>query len=184
MSYPIISDDPAVQAFYEARRAEGTCHNMAEIFATRRAPGCVTDREFWRPKHSMTDVNVAVMRSDEQEARAAGINTNGMYYMKTMSDGRGPQDPEAWVAGRGDVKRLCEKRNYDCEGTVKHKAHERVVERVGVADDVVAEAVSIQIEKEPEKAPKAKQLAAEYREKHTPHWLKTESGRVTTTNSK
>jgi hypothetical protein len=54
-------------------------------------------------------------------AKRAGINVSGKYYASGLADSRGPADPEAWIDGASDVKRVAMKRNLTVEGSVTHK---------------------------------------------------------------
>lgn len=122
MNYPIISQNPEIQAFYEQCRREGTDHTLAVMFAERRPPECVTDREMMRGRGLLRDQFV----SDEdfnivlQGARAKGYEpSQNDTYLSAIADDIG--DPAAFVRddARGHVKRVCEERGWNCDGLVK-----------------------------------------------------------------
>lgn len=47
------------------------------------------------------------------KAKAAGVNPDGKRYCPSLAKER--HDPEAWISGKGDVKRICAKRGLGCE---------------------------------------------------------------------
>lgn len=52
-----------------------------------------------------------------REAEQAGVNVKGKVYLSSLA--AYPGDPFAWVDGKGDVQRVCERRNWNCDGAVK-----------------------------------------------------------------
>lgn len=125
-SYPQISDDPGVQAAYESMRDAGESHNISEMLATKRLPGSLTDREFFRGAGTLADQ----FRGEEEmlttlaaNARREGVSLNYTdVYCPPIAEY--PLDPKACVpagGGRGYVKDLCRKRGLGCEGLVKVK---------------------------------------------------------------
>jgi len=124
--WPIVSSDPVIQAFYESCRESGESHSIAEMCAFRQAPSLETDTTFTRGFG--TDpfggpVNSFTHRRYMQMAKAAGVSTQGKRYMSGLA--RYPGDPKAWVGSKGDVRRVCEKRGWGCEGAVNVKAREK-----------------------------------------------------------
>lgn len=115
--WPIVSDNPEVQAHYEHCRAEGTAHLLAEMFAFQKPPRSNSDVEFLSSRggcyaqFSEDDIGGKFYR---EEAIKAGVNPHGKVYMPSLATR--PGDPEAWVSGRGDVKRVCEKRGWGVQG--------------------------------------------------------------------
>jgi hypothetical protein len=71
-----------------------------------------------RPTH----VNPVLHAARVAAAEKAGVSTTGKEYISQL--GRYSCDPEAWVSDASDVKRICEKNNWACEGLVDVKAHE------------------------------------------------------------
>lgn len=49
------------------------------------------------------------------KARAQGINPAGKVWIPQLN---------AWISDKSDVKRICEEKNYNCDGLVTHRAHE------------------------------------------------------------
>jgi hypothetical protein len=55
-----------------------------------------------------------------KEAKAAGINTSGKFYMSGLSDKRGHCDPAAWIDTTADIKKVAAARNLTVSGIVNH----------------------------------------------------------------
>lgn len=53
------------------------------------------------------------------KARAAGVNPAGKKYCPSLCRKGKPFDPQAWVADTTDVKRICQKNGWGCDGAVK-----------------------------------------------------------------
>jgi len=51
-----------------------------------------------------------------KEAREAGVDISGKYYVGGLADKRGWKDPEAWVSGVDDIKRVAQKRRLAVQG--------------------------------------------------------------------
>ena len=117
MPYPSISQNPSQQAAYEAMREDGQSHKMAEMLASRRIPGVRTDATFMAKQRVLRPKLPA---SYYRKAREAGVNTDANVWCGDIA--RFPGDPEAWVDGRGDVKRACEREGWGTEDEVHVKA--------------------------------------------------------------
>lgn len=119
-SVPFVSNRPDVQAFYIRMRINGESHTMAEMLALRKFPGVQgTDSTFMAGTHHQ-DTPLDQVR--HQYAQQAGVDTNGKRYLSGLA--RFPNDPEAWVSGRGDVLRICRERGWNCRGLVEYEAPE------------------------------------------------------------
>ena len=92
-----------------------------------RAPGCVTDALFMVGTENGRQFATDPESGDAYKkiADAVGVSVTGKKYMSNLCRPGMPGDPEAWVSGRGDVQRICEKRGYGSEGTVKVKMRDR-----------------------------------------------------------
>lgn len=174
--YPVVSDDPSVQAFYERLRRKGEGHGMAEILALRKPPGDRTDTQFIRgvrTPYGLPDTPVG--RYMAAKLKAGGANPNGVYLGGLASR---PGDPRAVVEGRDDIKRVCKARNWSCEGTVNVSMNRDNVDPgapVGVADDLVERHVETAALHNPECVATPKKRAEtkqRIKEKITPHWAK------------
>lgn len=126
LPYEIEIARPEVQAHYKAMIADGQSERWAAMCALQQAPGCHgTDREFMQGRNAGEFLNDMPKRQADfitREAKAAGIDISGKYYMSGIADKRGWTDPEAWVSGRDDVVRVAKKRNLNMTGQVNHKA--------------------------------------------------------------
>lgn len=145
--WPIVSSDPDIQADYEMIRDKGTSHNLAKIFALRQCPSIQTGKQFVnsRPTH----VNPSVHAERVAAAEAAGVSTTGKEYISQLA--RFPRDPEAWVRDPSDIKRVCEKNNWGCDGLVKVKAHETPPEPdIPIAKNIWDRRTQAILEKNPE----------------------------------
>lgn len=169
-SYPRISDIPAVQAHYERCRAqEGTSHNLAEMFALAVAPQSKSDREFLMAQRQGRDDQFGdtPWRAAEYRrlAEAAGASISGQVYMPGLA--RFPGDPEAWVDGLGDVRRVVEARGMGCEGLLNITAPEPAnpPEPAPIADDVVYDRACSLIDADPDLAPVAEAKPQEFMER-------------------
>ncbi len=173
-AYGPISDDPAVQAHYEAMRRDGTSHRLAEMFALQQPPMSNSDREFLQGHCNGSQFEKTPGLGDhyQQVARAGGVDPKGKVYLSGLA--RYPGDPEAWVSGRDDVRRVCEKNNFSCEGAVSVKSQKLgAPEEVGIAEDLVQDALATELAHNPDLAEKPREEVREQvREKLKPHWVK------------
>ena len=122
VKYERISDDPEVQKFYERLVAKGESPRLAEVLATRKCGGLVTDDTFMKGRRTGNQFadNPAMGNWLAKKLRAAGGSPTGKVYLSALA--KRPGDPEAWVSSRGDVERLVRKRGWSCEGSVNVKA--------------------------------------------------------------
>jgi hypothetical protein len=72
----------------------------------------------------MDGIPARMAKKMAREAKAAGINITGRYYMGGLADRRGHMDPEAWVDSVADIKRVARKRNLNVSGIVNIEGHE------------------------------------------------------------
>lgn len=124
----ISAASPAVQAHYLRMIADGQTPRFAEMLALQQPPGTKgTDRTFMQGRYGGEWLNEMPPHQATRivsEARAAGISIEGKYYHSGLADRRGHADPEAWVDGLDDIKRVAAKRNLNVEGAVTVKAQE------------------------------------------------------------
>ena len=175
MSLPLVSMEPVVQAFYEDMRRKGQSHSMADMLAHRRAPGLMTDSVFLEGHCNGRQFQDSPMIGDfyRKKALEAGVNPHGKVYLSGLASH--PGDPEAWVSGRGDVKRICEKRNWNVSGAVHHSAHEALdppKPGPAVAEDIVERETQVEIAKDPSKGVRIEDTKESVRNRLKPHWAK------------
>lgn len=84
---------------------------------------------------------------------APKLQTDKRFLRGKPQNGFYSHQLQSWVGSRGDVKRVCAEKNYDCEGSVRHVAHrdmprpDEVPYRV--ADDIVDESVARVVDEYP-----------------------------------
>lgn len=168
--YPVISDNPAVQKHYEEMRARGESHRLAEMLATRVTPGLMTDSVFLSGHCNGNQFERTAVLGDyyRRVAEQAGQSTRGKVYLSGLAEY--PGDPKAWVAGRGDVRRVLDERGWGAEGAVNCPVTNLapVSEKYRVADDLVAARAEDLAEKQPE-APR-EELLEKARAQLEPQW--------------
>lgn len=125
-----ISTDAAVQAEYEAIRALGESHHIAEMLALRKVPGSQTDREYLGRRKTLADQfqgEEHMLELAARKAAAQGITLNYQsVYEPALADE--PMDPKAFVPpthSRSYIKDLLRERNLPCEDWVKNKPVQR-----------------------------------------------------------
>lgn len=150
---------------------------LEEIFESGQCPHIVTDSVFMKGHCNGSQFAHNQKMGDlyARRARKAGVNIKGKRYMHSLA--RFPGDPEAWIDGRGDVKRLCEQRGDKCEGMVNVKAREPeeapAPPKGGVADHILEERVNQEIATEVEPRKESRQERKErIRDKIAPAWAK------------
>lgn len=78
-------------------------------------------------------------------AREAGVTTDGRTYEPRLA--AFPGDPEAWVSGPDDVKRVVESRGWSMDGDIKVKGREVApVKGPVIADDLLEDLVEKRLE--------------------------------------
>lgn len=114
-----------VQQRYLRMRSDGQTVKFAEMCALQQPPGLRgTDRAFMEGRLNQQWLdNMPKDHAQKmlREARAAGINVSGRYYMAGLADKRGHLDPAAWVDSAQDIKRVARERNLTVTGIVEHK---------------------------------------------------------------
>lgn len=113
---------------YETCRRYGASHKLALMFALAQAPGLVTDATYMAGHHdSGFGKNPTTAKMGDfyaAQAKKHGMtNLTGKRYLSSLARFSG--DPDAWVSGRGDIKRVLERRGDGCVGTVNTKIRER-----------------------------------------------------------
>mgnify|MGYP001610868419 CR=1 FL=1 len=124
----LASDGSTRLAFYMRLRYEGKDHRMADMLASQRPPGCVTDDTFFGgiPRLAEQIGDDKQLQKYVNAARKHGYNPspNDMYQPGLA---RFPGDPEAFInrsRGRSYIKKLCERRGWGCAGAVNVEARQ------------------------------------------------------------
>jgi len=174
-SFPLISFEPSVQAFYEQMRREGTSHTLAEMFALQQPPETAgTDTAFNQGRCNGNQFEKTPWMGDyyKREAVRAGVDTTGKTYLSGLA--RYPGDPQAWVSDTGDVRRVCEGRGWGCRGAVNVRAQEPTSDHADtpVADDIAEDHVAAITRGQEVTATVRQDIKEEVIHQLKPHWAK------------
>ena len=101
-----------------------TCR-LCDMFAARKAPGAVSDREFFAGRGTLEDQYGGepwYLKKITDTAKRHGYkpSPNDIYEPQLANF---PGDPSAFIpatGGRGHVKKVCERKSTTCHGLVKH----------------------------------------------------------------
>ena len=176
MRYETISTDPRIQAEYEAMRAAGESHNMAEMLALQQFPFTRDENQLLMKGYQSGEdfaTDPETGNRYRKIAEAAGVSTTGKRYLSQLA--AEPGDPMAWVGDASDVRRVAQLRNYQVRGVVNVdpvRDNEPEKPSVGVAEDIVEREVREVVKSDPGKASKLDQVREEVRDRLTPDWKK------------
>ena len=176
----ILNADPEVQHFWLKMIAEGQTEKWATMCALQRAPGVTgSDRTFMEGRNNQEWLDGLPKRQANyivKEAKEAGIDIAGKYYMSGLADKRGWCDPKAWVSGRDDVVRVAKERNLEVKGAVNHTpVDELPPKKTDLNPRIVRELARKEIAKNPSLTKRQAQELV--KSKHVPHWKK-KAGKV------
>ena len=149
---------------------------LEEMFRTGQTPFLMTDSVFMEGHCNGNQF-------EGQEHTATGyadvakrhkFNTKGKVYVSQLA--KFPGDPEAWVSGRGDVAKVCEKYGYNSEGAVNcNHLEKKPVKRKAVADYLVKEQIERVMAVHPEpRSVNKEELKHQIIEKVKLPWLKSD----------
>lgn len=131
------------EAVERYRRALPYGERWAAMVALQRPPGTKgSDRAFMYGRlnqQQFDDMPPKMAARMLREAKAAGINTTGKYYVGGIADKRAYTDPEAWVDSTADVLRVARKRNLTVEGIVSHKGEALPPKRTVLSETIISE---------------------------------------------
>ncbi len=107
---------------YISSMNSGAGERFAEMCALQTPPGTKgSDRAFFEGRSNQQQFDDMPARQAKwllKEAKEAGINPTGKYYLGGLADRRGWRDPKAWVSNVDDVRRVAQERNLHVEGAV------------------------------------------------------------------
>lgn len=146
LPFDIQDASPAVQKLFVELVEKGNSPRFAEMLALQSPPGVRgTDRAFMQGRYNNQQLNEMPKRQAEwlaREARKAGISIEGKYYCGGIADRRRWKDPEAWVGGVDDIKRVAQKRRLHLQGGIEYTPPEMPPpERVVLHESIVKEKV-------------------------------------------
>lgn len=109
---------PAAVEVYEKALPHG--ERWADMCAHQIAPGSLgSDRAFMEGRYNNQQLDAMPRRQADyvaKEAREAGVDISGKYYVGGLADSRAWKDPEAWVSGVDDIRRVAQKRRLRVQG--------------------------------------------------------------------
>jgi hypothetical protein len=151
---------------------DGQTERWAVMAALQAPPGTRgTDRAFQQGRLDGNWLDSLPPRTAKRmvrEAKAAGIDISGKYYMGGLADKRGHCDPEAWVGDISDVKTVAKKRNLEVRGIVNVDSHEVEPKRVDLNPRIARELAKKEMQKKPGLS--MTDAIAKVKEKHLPNW--------------
>lgn len=109
-------------SLYVKLRSNGFTERWAEMCALQQPPGVRgTDRALMQ--HRLNGQWLDEMPKGQadtilRQAKAAGINVEGKFYMSGLADKRAHRDPAAWVDSVADIKKVAAQRNLTVRGIV------------------------------------------------------------------
>lgn len=173
-SYPLVSDIPIRQEFYESMRDKGVAHGLAEMLALQQPPGTRgTDRALLQGQTGhgelahMPDISRKQML---KMAKRFGVSISGKTYVSGLA--RFACDPFAWCDSTGDVIRKCKQLGRSTDGVVTYKHHEVDPEpEVVLADSIVNRQINKLLAEDPKnKERDRRELREQVIAKHAPKW--------------
>jgi hypothetical protein len=176
LPYEIAIAPPEVRDHYIRMINDGQTPRFAEMCALQAAPAVHGTDDSWmkgrQNGQSFDQMPTRQAKRILREAKAAGISTEGKFYMSGLANSRQHLDPEAWVGSRSDVLRVAKKRRLIVRGQVNHDPGEVAPpqRREGLNPKLVTEMARREMKAEPGLTMKAAKQRV--RENYTPHWQK------------
>jgi hypothetical protein len=140
----------------------------AEMCALQCPPGTKgTERAFLEGRQNNEQFDSLPRRQAQymiREAKQAGINPSGKYYVAGIADKRGWRDPAAWVSSNDDVLKVAQKRRLAVSGSVNYDPGPAPPQRKVLSESIIKEEVRKEKRKNP--SADAKDLRAKVIEKH------------------
>jgi hypothetical protein len=164
---------PAAVEHYIRLVQNGQTERFAAMCALQQPPGTKgTDRAFMQGRYAqewMANMPKGQAAWMIREAKSAGINTSGRFYMGGIADKRGHLDPEAWVDSTADVLRVAKKRDLEVHGIVDYVPPQKPPPKeVDINPKILRE----HVRKEMKANPKLKRGEAieKVKDRIVPHW--------------
>lgn len=153
MQIPQQISDRGREAIETYRKALPYGEKFAEMCALQIAPGTKgSDRAFMQGRMNNQQLDEMPVESAKwmvKEAKEAGINISGKYYVGGLADKRRWRDPEAWVSSNDDILRVAQKRRRAVSGTVNYDPGPAAPKRKLINERIVAEEVRKELRKNP-----------------------------------
>jgi hypothetical protein len=172
LPYEIQMASLEVKAHYLKMIAEGQSEKFAVMAALQQPPGTRgTDRAFQQGRldgNWLDSLPPRMAKRIVREAKAAGINISGKYYMGGLADKRGHCDPAAWVSDTSDIKKVATQRNLEVSGIINVKSREEEPKRVDLNPRIAKELAKQEMKKSP--GISMQEAITRAKEKHLPNW--------------
>ena len=150
----------------------GQTPRFAEMAALQQPPGTQgTDRAFMQGRldgNWMDGLPPRMAKKMAREAKAAGINVSGKYYLGGLADKRGHMDPSAWVDSVSDIKRVAKARNLNVSGIVTVEGHEVEPVRTALNPKIVNRLAKSAMADNPKLT--RQEAVRQVKDKHCPAW--------------
>lgn len=164
-----------VQEHYLRMIEAGQHPQFAEMCALQQPPGTRgTDRAFMQGRYNgqfFDSMPIPLARRLIREARRAGINVEGKFYMGGLADKRGHRDPAAWIDSVADIKRVAQERDLHVTGIVEHTPPEKPPPKsVDIAPDILRDHVKREMKANPRLT--KGEAAERVKDRIVPHWKK------------
>lgn len=159
--------ESAVETYKRSIKSGGT-EAFAIMCALQTPPGTKgSDRAFMEGRYNNQQLDGMPERQAKyvaKEARQAGINISGKYYVGGLADGRGWRDPKAWVSSNDEVLKVAQERRMSVSGSVNYDPGPAPPQRKLINERIVKEEVAKQKRLNP--GAKTEDLRAKVIEKH------------------
>lgn len=175
LPYDIQRASLEVREHYIRMINAGQSPMFAEMCALQQPPGTQgTDRAFMQGRldgNWMDGLPPRMAKKMAREAKAAGINVNGKYYLGGLADKRGHMDPSAWVDSVSDIKRVAKARNLNVSGIVSVEGHEVEPVRAALNPKIVNKLAKQAMASDPKLT--RQEAVRQVKEKHSPAWKRS-----------
>lgn len=166
--YEVTKAGEAAVETYKRSIKSGASEKFAVMCALQCPPGTKgSERAFMEGRYNNQQLDAMPARQAKyvaKEARQAGINISGKYYVGGLADRRGWRDPKAWVSSNDDVLKVAHERRMAVSGSVNYDPGPAPPQRKLINERIVREEVAKQKRLNP--GAKTEDLRAKVIEKH------------------
>lgn len=173
LPYDIAVAGRDVQEHYLRMIRDGQNPRFAAMCALQQPPGTRgTDRALMQGRYAgewLDQMHTPLAARMAREARAAGINISGKFYMGGLADKRAHLDPAAWIDSVSDIRRVAQERDLHVTGIVEYTPPQKEPPK---SKDIDPAILRENVRKEMKKNPKLTRGEAVERVKDriVPHW--------------
>jgi len=145
---------PAAVEVYKKALPHG--ERWADMCAHQIAPGSLgSDRAFMEGRYNNQQLDAMPRRQADyvaKEAKEAGVDISGKYYVGGLADSRAWKDPEAWVSGVDDIRRVAQKRRLRVQGIYDYDPGPAEPKRTSLNEKIIRQEVK-RLSKRSKKSP-------------------------------